>query len=124
MSVTRQIAKLDANENLHPVPEPMMTVVTDALKSLSSGCSAQVLLAHTLALTSSLYTCSHSRPIAARLLALPPSAVPYCCSVYSCCYFCCWPLRSSASSPQTFRFFEPQRWPGCVFPTEGPLHNS
>ncbi|KAJ1487307.1 pyridoxal phosphate-dependent transferase [Baffinella frigidus] len=36
------IAKLDANENLHPVPEELMSAVTDALSSLSSGCSAQI----------------------------------------------------------------------------------
>ena len=37
-----EIAKLDANENLHPVPEEMMTAVTEALQSFSSGCSAQI----------------------------------------------------------------------------------
>jgi hypothetical protein len=36
------IAKLDANENLHPVPAPMMAAVTEALQSFSSGCSAQI----------------------------------------------------------------------------------
>ena len=36
------IAKLDANENLHPVPAEMMKAVTDALQSLGSGCSAQI----------------------------------------------------------------------------------
>mmetsp|Transcript_14102 Transcript_14102/g.34479 ORF Transcript_14102/g.34479 Transcript_14102/m.34479 type:complete len:639 (-) Transcript_14102:74-1990(-) len=37
-----EMAKLDANENLHPVPAEMMTAVTEALASLSSGCSAQI----------------------------------------------------------------------------------
>lgn len=36
------IAKLDANENLHPVPAEMMAAVTNALQSFSSGCSAQI----------------------------------------------------------------------------------
>ena len=36
------IAKLDANENLHPVPAEMMKAVTDALQSFGSGCSAQI----------------------------------------------------------------------------------
>ena len=36
------IAKLDANENLHPVPAEMMAAVTEALQSFSSGCSAQI----------------------------------------------------------------------------------
>lgn len=36
------MAKLDANENLHPVPEEMMKAVTEALQSFSSGCSAQI----------------------------------------------------------------------------------
>ena len=36
------MAKLDANENLHPVPEEKMKAVTDALQSFSSGCSAQI----------------------------------------------------------------------------------
>lgn len=37
-----QIAKLDANENLHPVPDELMAAVTEALQSFSSGCSAQI----------------------------------------------------------------------------------
>ncbi|EKX51272.1 hypothetical protein GUITHDRAFT_151027, partial [Guillardia theta CCMP2712] len=37
-----QIAKLDANENLHPVPTEMMEALTSALTSFSSGCSAQI----------------------------------------------------------------------------------
>eukprot|EP00283_Hemiselmis_rufescens_P020966 CAMPEP_0173440546 /NCGR_PEP_ID=MMETSP1357-20121228/23109_1 /TAXON_ID=77926 /ORGANISM="Hemiselmis rufescens, Strain PCC563" /LENGTH=613 /DNA_ID=CAMNT_0014406043 /DNA_START=77 /DNA_END=1915 /DNA_ORIENTATION=- len=37
-----EMAKLDANENLHPVPKPMMDAVTTALQSFSSGCSAQI----------------------------------------------------------------------------------
>ena len=36
------IAKLDANENLHPVPPEMMKAVTEALQSFASGCSAQI----------------------------------------------------------------------------------
>jgi len=38
----KDIAKLDANENLHPVPKEMMEAVTHALSSLDSGCSAQI----------------------------------------------------------------------------------
>ena len=34
--------QLDANENLHPVPEELMAAVNGALASLSSGCSAQI----------------------------------------------------------------------------------
>jgi len=37
-----EIAKLDANENLHPVPAEMMEAVTSALQSFGSGCSAQI----------------------------------------------------------------------------------
>merc|ERR1712216_708675 len=37
-----QIAKLDANENLHPVPDELMAAVTEALQSFSSGCIAQI----------------------------------------------------------------------------------
>jgi len=38
----KDIAKLDANENLHPVPAEMMAAVNDALSALDSGCSAQI----------------------------------------------------------------------------------